>query len=323
MDETTGGDLLASADGNALKIAIDTVKNATDTKWNLDGKTNGVMEFPYPECPNGMWSIASIFESDSEYLENYKQYCEGVLSTEMNVRQIRTMLTYLVRGEKYCDGFINKYLENHYLLKLLLRLDDLLIDYYQRHQLPVELHYKNPVFWYEMDQNDTPVLVKGNGERLTTNTNNMNKVGNPSQRQSQQGWQRAVLYMDMIHEWDATGFAATMAATYAYGPDEDGNCYTFTSCQKAGEFLYKTLGGADIKECISDVNSFYADPKLQMEWKEIILHPVCVVLRQDGSLSPMLISRLNSDILIKYPQNVIRLDDESCRFLFEKMNESA
>lgn len=155
MDETTDGDLLASADGNALRIASDAVKNVTDTKWNLDRKTNGVMEFPYPEYPNGMWSIASIFESDSEYLENYKQYCEGVLSTEMNVRQIRTMLIYLVHGEKYCDGFINKYLENHYLLKLLLRPDDLLIDYYQRHQLPVELRYKNPVFWYEMDHHRT------------------------------------------------------------------------------------------------------------------------------------------------------------------------
>ncbi|MGN8626800.1 macro domain-containing protein [Bulleidia sp. HCP3S3_F2] len=320
VDETTDDDLLANADGNALRIAIDAVKSTTEAKWHTGRETNGVMEFPYPEYPNGIWSIASIFESDSEYLENYKQYCEDVLSTEMNVRQIRTMLTYLVRGEKYCDGFINKYLENHYLLKLLLRLDDLLIDYYQRHQLPVELRYKNPVFWYEMDQNGTPALVKGNGERFTTDRSNEMYERSC---QSQQGWQRAILYMDMIHEWDATGFAATMDATYAYGPDEDDNYYTFTSCQKAEEYLYRTLGGADIQECRSNVENFYADPKLQMEWKEIILHPVCVVLRKNGSLTPMLISRLNSDILIKYPQHVMRLDDESCRFLFEKMNESA
>ena len=210
VDETTDDDLLTSADGNALKIAIDAVKNATEAKWHSDRETNGVMEFPYPEYPNGIWSIASIFESDSENLENYKQYCEGVLPTEMNVRQIRTMLTHLVRGEKFCDGYINKYLEDHYLLKLLLRLDDLLIDYYQRHQLPVELRYKNPVFWYEMDQNGTPVLVKGNGERITTDRSN--EMYEQS-CQSQQGWQRAILYIDMIHEWDATGFAATMDAT--------------------------------------------------------------------------------------------------------------
>ena len=201
VDETTDDDLLSTLNGKALKTAIDSVKTVGKIQWKGGKESDGIMEIPYPDDPDEIWVSFSIFDPDTDYSDNYEKYCKGILPTDMNVRQIRTMLTYLVRGEKYCDGFINKYLENHYLLKLLLRLDDLLIDYYQRHQLPVELRYKNPVFWYEMDQNGIPALVKGNGERFTTDRSNEMYERSC---QSQQGWQRAILYMDMIHEWDVT-----------------------------------------------------------------------------------------------------------------------
>lgn len=44
-------------------------------------------------------------------------------------------------------------------------------------------------------------VLKGNGERFTTDRSNEMYERSC---QSQQGWQRAILYMDMIHEWDAT-----------------------------------------------------------------------------------------------------------------------
>ena len=138
VDETTDDDLLASADGNALKIAIDAVKNATDIKWNSDRETNGVMEFPYPEYPNGIWSIASIFDPDTDYSDNYEKYCKGILPTDMNVHQIRTMLTFIERGERFCDGHVQRYLENNILLKLLLRLDDLIVANDQKRSAPEE-----------------------------------------------------------------------------------------------------------------------------------------------------------------------------------------
>ena len=47
--------------------------------------------------------------------------------------------------------------------------------------------------------------------------------------------------MGMTNEWDATGFGATMSATFAFGSDEEGRCYTFTSCEQAEKNLYPNL----------------------------------------------------------------------------------
>ena len=246
----------------------------------------------------------SIFKADKEAQEHYEKYCKGVLPSEMNVRQIRTALTYLSRGN-HSEAV---YPENKVLLKLLLRLDDLLIRYYESHGLPTEMRFHNPVFWYEMDSKRNPMLVKGNGEKLTID---YKSPSFPKTRQSQQGWQRARLFMDMTNEWDATGFGATMSATFAFGPDEEGRCFTFTSCEQAEKNLYTNLLSPEqVTKCRKNVDNFYADPKLQMEWKEMILHPVCVVLRADGSLEPMAVRDVDAEILEKYWQNVVDLGDE-------------
>lgn len=117
--------------------------------------------------------------------------------------------------------------------------------------------------------------------------------------------------MDMTNEWDATGFGATMSATFAFGPDEEGRCYTFTSCEQAERNLYlNLLSPEQVTKCRKNVDNFYADPKLQIEWKEMILHPVCVVLRADGSLEPKAVRDVDSEILEKYWQNVVELGEE-------------
>ena len=51
------------------------------------------------------------------------------------------MLTFIERGERFCDGHVQRYLENNILLKLLLRLDDLLIVYDQKYGYMEELNY--------------------------------------------------------------------------------------------------------------------------------------------------------------------------------------
>lgn len=228
------------------------------------------------------------------------------------------MLTYLNRGERFCDGFVAERLENKTLLKLLMRLDDLLIRYYQKHNLPIETRYHNPVFWYEMDQKKNPVLVKGNGEKLTISEKS--DLFDQTE-QSQQGWQRAKLFMELNEIWDATAFGATMSATFAFGPDAEGRCYTFTSCEEAEHNLYGILSDDQVKECRQNVDDFYADSRLQMGWKAVILHPVCLVLRRDGSLEPLSIAKLKPGILDEYRKEVIRIGErESYEWLFEKDN---
>ena len=49
--------------------------------------------------------------------------------------------------------------------------------------------------------------------------------------QSQEGWRRSKLYIEAKGIWDVTAFAAGMSATLAYGPNNEGKCYTFTSCE--------------------------------------------------------------------------------------------
>ena len=81
----------------------------------------------------------------------------------------------------------------------------------------------------------------------------------------------------------------------------------------------KILSEEQVRECRKNVNDFYADPKLQMKWKDVIIHPVSVILRRDGALEPISITKLNSDILEQYQDATIHIGDvESYRWLFEK-----
>ena len=59
----------------------------------------------------------------------------------MNAHQIRTMLTFIERGERFYDGHVQRYLENNILLKLLLRLDDLVLVYDQKYGYMEEQNY--------------------------------------------------------------------------------------------------------------------------------------------------------------------------------------
>lgn len=47
-------------------------------------------------------------------------------TSEMSVKQINARLIWIQRGEYFCDGNIAAEVENGNLLKMLLRLDDLL-----------------------------------------------------------------------------------------------------------------------------------------------------------------------------------------------------
>lgn len=306
--------LLEKLDGKALGHAIKGVQMSSRENWlNWEQKDDKDLEL-FSDYSKEVWEMFSIFEYDYEGLDHYNQYCEGVLPTDMNVQQIRTMLTFLRDGEHSHNGFISEYLNNGVILKMLLRLDDLLIGYYQKHNLPLEMRYHNPLFWYEMDNNQNPVLIKGNGKKLTIidKSEQCNKT-----KQSQQGWQRAVLFMRLNNMWDSTGFGATMSATFAYGPDKEGKCYTFTSCEQADRHVYAILTSNQVIACRKNVDNFYANPKLQMEWKDVILHPVCIVLREDGSLEPADIGSLNSKIL-ELDQGPIQIGNkESYKWIFE------
>ena len=168
---------------------------------------------------------------------------------------------------------------------------------------------KTPLIWFEMDEEKNPVLVKENGERFTSAEKS--KMFNMTV-QSQQGWRRSQLYMDVNNIWDATAFGAEMSVTLAYGPDSEGRYFTFTSCEEADRRMYKNLTKNRIRECRRNVNAFYKNPELQKEWQQIILHPICLILRSNGSLEPVSLAELDPVILEKYDMKPIRIGEMDC-----------
>ena len=148
---------------------------------------------------------------------------------------------------------------------------------YRKHNLPIETRYHNPLFWYEMEEHNTPVLVKENGEKITISERS--DIFDVTV-QSQQGWQRSRLYMEYDNAWDGTAFGATMSATLAFGPDEEGRCYIFTSCEEADRRMYKNLTNDQVTTCRKIVDVFYADRNLQIMWKEVILQRFALSLEK-------------------------------------------
>ena len=123
---------LSEIDRKQLKDAIELVSRIDKVEWSgpvtkeKDKDGNDVLVLPYPIYPEGLVEALCIAGDDHNYIENYKKYCDSVPIREMGLSQIRTMLTRMQRGERFCDGFIADEIENGNLLALLKRLDKII-----------------------------------------------------------------------------------------------------------------------------------------------------------------------------------------------------
>jgi hypothetical protein len=81
----------------------------------------------YPDYPQEISQVFLLLGVDHNYAYNMEEWPRGLVPTEMSASQIKTMLTAIYRGERFCDGNIAAALEDGTLLKLLLRVDDLLV----------------------------------------------------------------------------------------------------------------------------------------------------------------------------------------------------
>ncbi len=179
----------------------------------------------------------------------------------------------------------------------------------------MEKDWTEPVIWFEMDKERNPVLVKETGERITSRTKN--EMFDMS-TQCQEGWRRSMLYIEAKGIWDVTAFAAGISVTLAYGPNSEGKCYTFTSCEEADRRMYQSLTEDQIMECRKNVDAFYSDPDLQRKWQAVLLYPICLILRKDGSLEPISLVDLDPGIIGRYNQSTIQIDDkESYQWIFD------
>ena len=79
---------------------------------------------PYPVYESEVMKAFGMLDVDRDYLKNYEKISNKHIE-EMDKKEIETMLTFIVRGERFCDGHIAGFVESGDLLKLMLRLRDI------------------------------------------------------------------------------------------------------------------------------------------------------------------------------------------------------
>ena len=79
---------------------------------------------PYPDYDRYVWQALSMLPNDLKYLSNYEKL-KGKPISEMKRKEIGTMLTFIARGERFCDGHIMGFVESGQLLELMKRLKEI------------------------------------------------------------------------------------------------------------------------------------------------------------------------------------------------------
>lgn len=106
--------MLQQIDRNELGELIDSICQIKSEYW---------MQGENP--PDEVIKALKFLGEDPVVVEHMKQWPKNLLITEMNVQQIQTKMTNILHLSKFCDS-IEDNLHNGNILKLLLRLDDLL-----------------------------------------------------------------------------------------------------------------------------------------------------------------------------------------------------
>lgn len=81
---------------------------------------------PYPCYPSEVYQALGFLEPDCDYLSHYDKIVASVkVIEEFSLDELKTMFTFISRGERFCDGHIASFVENGDLLRLLKRLQEL------------------------------------------------------------------------------------------------------------------------------------------------------------------------------------------------------
>ncbi|MGN0733256.1 MAG: NADAR domain-containing protein [Emergencia sp.] len=152
----------------------------------------------------------------------------------------------------------------------------------------------HPIYWFSRDEEGFVQL-----ERPYAKPKKMTRKldGFDTSAQALDGVRRANLYLSSFGVWDIAAFSAWMDATYGYGPlvDGEGRKYTmtFTTPQAADSSVYPFLSKEAVERARANVETFYADPMLQLEWADFILHPVAVKVTDKGEAIPVPMSEID------------------------------
>lgn len=85
---------------------------------------NGVIEIGYYVYDDVLWQALSNLSGDIDYMDNYKKIRDKNIE-EYTLAECKTFATYLIRGERFCDGLVASAVKDNSILKLLKRYLDL------------------------------------------------------------------------------------------------------------------------------------------------------------------------------------------------------
>ena len=93
----------------------------TYSKLSEEDINKGIKPCPYPHYnyPEELFEVEELLTPDYNYNDNLDY-------SALNVENIRTVITVIFRGERFCDGSIARGVESGILLNSLLRLRDIL-----------------------------------------------------------------------------------------------------------------------------------------------------------------------------------------------------
>lgn len=100
-------------------------------RWSENKTIDGVMILPYPICDAEVSAFHKLIYdcgTDKNYSETIKQYDFDPNSSDFSqadLTLIQALLTFFVRGEHFCDGFMAEGIESGWILGLLKRLDEI------------------------------------------------------------------------------------------------------------------------------------------------------------------------------------------------------
>ncbi len=89
---------------------------------------DGVFTLPYPQYNQTVRAFFMLASSDPWDDHDYvPEVADGILKDGVSIEKadlslVKTLLTFCVRGERFCDGFWSEVIEAGYIKKLLLRL---------------------------------------------------------------------------------------------------------------------------------------------------------------------------------------------------------
>ncbi|MDE0392223.1 MAG: DUF6508 domain-containing protein [Rhodospirillales bacterium] len=100
-------------------------------EWVGGGKEDGAVVIPYPEYDQAVRDFVDTIVKDGWMDSGYvPAQVEKLIESERAIEratlpQMRAMLTYFVRGERFCDGWWGHMIEKGYIGRILERLAEL------------------------------------------------------------------------------------------------------------------------------------------------------------------------------------------------------